>query len=196
MGDPKRQRKKYEAPRYPWSRDRIEAELKLLGEYGLRNKHELQRHRATISKYRTMARELLVKTLEERAETEEQLLGKLNRLGLVQDGARIDDVFGLTVEDILERRLQTLVLRQGLAKTPQQARQLITHRHVHVGGRTVTIPSYTVPRDEEPTIGYAPTSPLAIADHPLRRMVTETEKRIKAPEERSKYRGRPRRRGR
>ena len=41
MGDPKKQKKKYESPKYPWSVDRFEAELKLLGEYGLRNKREL-----------------------------------------------------------------------------------------------------------------------------------------------------------
>ncbi|MFQ6075949.1 MAG: 30S ribosomal protein S4 [Candidatus Bathyarchaeia archaeon] len=194
MGDPKRQRKKYEAPRYPWSRDRIEAELKLLGEYGLRNKHELQRHRATLSKYRTMARELLAKTPDERAEMEEQLLGKLYRLGLIQEGATIDNVFDLSIEDILERRLQTLVLRQGLANTPQQARQLITHRHIHVRGRIVTIPSYTVPRDEESTIVYAPTSPLSSKDHPLQKVIRETKGKAETPERMARDEGGPRRR--
>ncbi|MCJ7770238.1 30S ribosomal protein S4, partial [Candidatus Bathyarchaeota archaeon] len=40
MGDPKRPRRKYETPRYPWSKAMLESELKLVGEYGMRNKKE------------------------------------------------------------------------------------------------------------------------------------------------------------
>ena len=158
MGDPKRQRKKYETPRYPWSAAVLDADLRLLGAYGLRNKRELRRHRYMLSKYRALARVLLGRPAHERVKLEKELLGKLASLNVVLDGASLDDVLDLTVNAVLERRLQTLVFKLGKAKTPQQARQLIAHGHIAVKGRRVTSPSYLVKRTEEATIDYAETS--------------------------------------
>lgn len=174
MGDPKKQKKKYETPRFPWRTEILQEELKLLGQFGLRNKRELWRHETMLSKFRGIARELIGKPPEERREMEEQLLSKLKRLGIISEEAVLDDVLDLTVEDILERRLQTLVFRKGLAKTIYQARQLITHGHIAIGDRKVTIPSYLVTREEEDEIKYAPDSPLADSNHPLRRAIEVT----------------------
>ncbi len=168
MGDPKKQKKKYEGPRFPWRSSVLQAELKLLGEYGLRNKRELWRHRTMLSKFRGIARSLLAVPSDERKKLESQLLGKLKRLGILHETAVLDDVLDLTVEDILERRLQTIVFRKGLAKSIHQARQLITHGHIVVGDRKVFSPSYLVLKDEEDKVGYAPTSPLSNPEHPLR----------------------------
>ena len=74
MGDPKRQRKKFDTPRFPWQIDVLETELKLLGQYGLRNKREIWRHKTLLSKYRGIGRSLLGKTVEERRIKEKQLL--------------------------------------------------------------------------------------------------------------------------
>ena len=76
-------------------------------------------------------------------------MDKLYRLGLLDKDATLDDVLSLTVQDILERRLQTVVWRKGLARTIKQARQFIVHGHVYVNGRRVTVPSYWVKRGEE-----------------------------------------------
>ncbi|HWA52164.1 MAG TPA: 30S ribosomal protein S4 [Patescibacteria group bacterium] len=43
---------------------------------------------------------------------------------------------------LLESRLDNVVYRLGFAKTRPQARQLVSHRHVLVNGKTVNIPSY------------------------------------------------------
>lgn len=45
---------------------------------------------------------------------------------------------------LLERRLDNVVYRLGLATTRAQARQFVNHRHVQVNGRRVDIPSYLV----------------------------------------------------
>lgn len=45
---------------------------------------------------------------------------------------------------LLEHRLDTVVYRLGFAHTRPMARQLVTHQHVLVNGRRVTIPSYSV----------------------------------------------------
>ena len=74
----------------------------------------------------------------------------------------------LEVTDVLERRLQTVAYRKGLANTPEQARQFITHGHVRVDGRRVSIPSYKVEIDEEATVEFDENSPLADELHPER----------------------------
>lgn len=187
MGDPKKQRKKFETPRFRWRKDVLQEELKLQGQYGLRNKHELWRHKTALSKSRGIARSLISKTAEERAKMENETLARLKKLGILQDTAVLDNVLDLTIEDILERRLQTIVFRKGLARTIFQARQLITHGHVTIDGRRVTIPGYIVPKEEEPNIIYSPESAVAEQTHPLRVGLTVVAKQ---PEIRQPIRGR------
>ena len=174
MGDPKKQRKKYETPRFPWRTDTLQMELKLLGQYGLRNKRELWRHKTMLSKFRGIARSLLGMSMNQRRKLEKQLLNRLQRLGILSKKAVLDEVLDLSLEDILERRLQTLVFRKGLARSIYQARQLITHRHIAIKGKRISSPSYLVLSDEEPGITYAPTSPLSTPNHPLRETVSLT----------------------
>ena len=183
MGDPKKQRKKFETPRFPWRIDILETELKLLGQYGLRNKREMWRHKTLLSKYRGIARSLLGMPVEERRKLEKQLLDRLHRLGILPETAALDDVLDLSLEDILERRLQTLVFQKGLAKSIHQARQLITHGHVAIAGRRVSSPSYLVLRDEGAKITYAPTSPLSTPNHPLQESIGVSAKAKSAVEE-------------
>ncbi|MEM2341481.1 MAG: 30S ribosomal protein S4 [Candidatus Bathyarchaeia archaeon] len=168
MGDPKKPKKKYESPRFPWRSDILQNELVLLGQYGLRNKRELWRHKTMLSKFRSIARSILSMPAEERVKLESKLLGKLKRLGILSEHAVLDDVLDMTIEDILERRLQTIVFRKGLAKTIYQSRQLITHGHIAVNGRIIFSPSYLVTKEEEDNVTYAPTSSLNNPEHPLR----------------------------
>ena len=172
MGDPRRQRKKYATPRFPWRTDILQEELKLLGQYGLRNKHELWRHETTLSNFRGIARSLIGRSAEERKKMENELVTRLKKLGVLQETAVLDNVLDLTIEDLLERRLQTIVFRKGMGKTIQQSRQLITHGHISLGNQKVTIPSYVVTTEEERQIAYAPRSPLASSNHPLRRTIS------------------------
>jgi small subunit ribosomal protein S4 len=172
MGDPKKQRKKFDTPRFPWQTDALETELKLLGQYGLRNKREIWRHKTLLSKYRGIGRSLLGMSVEERRRQEKQLLDRLHRLGILPDEAALDDVLDMTLENILERRLQTLVFHKGLARSIQQARQLITHGHIAIKGRRVSTPSYLVLKDEETKITYTPKSPLTNPDHPLKNSIS------------------------
>jgi small subunit ribosomal protein S4 len=167
MGDPKKQRKKFDTPRFPWQIDTLDAELKLLGQYGLRNKREIWRHKTLLSKYRGIGRSLLGMSAGERKIQEKQLLDRLNRLGILPEESELDDVLDLRLEDILERRLQTLVFQRGLSQSIQQARQLIAHGHIAIEGRKVSAPSYLVLKDEEEKITYAPKSPLTDPEHPI-----------------------------
>jgi len=193
MGDPKKQRKKFETPRFRWRKDILEEELKLLGQYGLRNKHELWRHKTMLSKTRGIARSLIGKTPEERVKMENELLTRLKKRGILAETAVLDNVLDLSIEDLLERRLQTIVFRKGLARTIFQARQLIIHGHVTIGNRRVTVPSYTVAKAEEEQVMYSPQSALVNGTHPLRQALSIV---AKEPEIRPPSRGRRGRGGR
>lgn len=175
MGDPKRNRKKYATPRDPWEEDVLAEELRLIGSYGLRNKRELWKHQTELTKYRNIARSLLSMPEEERMKLESELIQKLYKLGLLEKEATVEDALDLKVEDLLERRLQTVVAKTGLSKTIHQARQFISHGHIFVDGRRITSPSYLVHREQESTTSYSPDSSFTSNDHPFRK--TSTQKR-------------------
>ena len=176
MGDPKFPRKKYETPSHPWEKVRIEREAELVQKYGLKNKREIWRAETFLRRIRQQARNLLAAGGQEQSEKEKKLLlNRLFRLGLLPENATLDDVLSLTTENILSRRLQTLVYLKGLASTMKQARQFIVHKHIAVNGRIVNVPSYMVRRDEEDAISYAPSSPLQDEDHPMRPKAEKVE---------------------
>ena len=138
-----------ERPRSPWRADQLAQELYLLGTFGLRNKRELWKAQTQLSSVRKQARTLLAATAEVRARDETKLLDSLRRRGLIGEGATLDDILSLTVEDELGRRLQTMVFKKGMSLSPLHARQLIVHGHVSVNGRVTTIPGYGVGAKEE-----------------------------------------------
>lgn len=189
MGDPKRQRRKFDTPRFPWRKDILDEELKLLGTYGLRNKHELWRHETQLSKFRGIARSLIGKPAEERMKMENELLTRLKKLGVLQETAVLDDVLDLSIEDVLERRLQTLVFRKSLTKTVHQARQLITHGHIALDNKVVTVPGYTVSREEEKSLNYGSDSQFTNDAHPTRVAMTVAAKPRQIVQQRDRRRG-------
>jgi len=132
---PKKTSKTYTTPRRPFEKARLDQELKLIGEYGLRNKREVWRVKYSLAKIRSAARELL--TLEEkdgrRLFEGNALLRRLVRIGVLDETKmKLDYVLGLKIEDFLERRLQTQVFKLGLAKSIHHARVLIRQRHIRV----------------------------------------------------------------
>lgn len=152
MGDPKKQRKKFSKPGHPWQKERIEAEKKILEQYGLRRKYEVWKMDSMLKKYLHRAKTIIgERTLQSEIE-KKQLLSRLYLLGLLKKDSKIEDILNLTLKDIFERRLQTLVYRKQIAKTILQAREFITHEHIAVGSKKITAPSYLVSIDEEQTI--------------------------------------------
>ncbi|EPS34246.1 hypothetical protein PDE_09210 [Penicillium oxalicum 114-2] len=154
--------KTYRTPRRAYGAARLDAELKLIGEYGLKNKREVWRVQYTLSKIRRAARVLL--TLDEKDPKRlfegNALIRRLVRQGVLdQSRMRLDYVLSLRPEDFLERRLQTVIFRLGLARSIHHARVLIRQRHVRVGKQLVNVPSFMVQLDSQKHIDFTLNSP-------------------------------------
>lgn len=175
MGDPKKARKKYEPPRQPWNKIRIEEEKQLLREYGLKNKQELLRMIAVYKNFSNQAKKFVGLQTPQSQKEEKQLMKKLQRLGILGADAELDQVLGLTVRDILERRLQTQVYKKGFARSVKQARQFITHQHVTIDGQKITAPGYLVSQKEEGVLNFSVSSSLNNVEHPERQIVSESK---------------------
>ncbi|MEN4016942.1 MAG: 30S ribosomal protein S4 [Methanobacterium sp.] len=160
MGHPRKSRKKYDTPPHPWNADRIKEENRLLQKYGLKNKKEVWKAETMVKIYRRDARHLLGMVTEQTIKERKQLIGHLIKLGILGEDAKLEDVLDLTVEDVLRRRLQTMVHNKGLATTAKGSRQFVIHGHIALDGKKIDSPSYLVKRGEEDLIGFYQSSSL------------------------------------
>lgn len=151
MGDPRKQRRKYDRPQHLWKAERILEEHELCKKYGLKNMKEVWKAKSKIKRIREQARKLLGLSDEKTDKEVKALIAKLARLGIIE-ATSVEDVLGLKVENLLDRRLQTMVHRKNLCSTINQARQFVVHKHVLVGDHIVGVPGYIVPKDEEELI--------------------------------------------
>ncbi|MBD3312636.1 30S ribosomal protein S4 [archaeon] len=145
-------RQKFSKPMKPWEKQRIIDEKQLIKEYAYRNKSEIWKMKTKVDEFRNFAKKLVSIDNDQQLKERDEFLKGLYRRGLVEKDASIDDVLALTVRDISERRLQTMVFRKGLVNTPKQARQFIIHGHVFISDQKVTVPSKIVSREEEKDI--------------------------------------------
>jgi len=183
MGDPKKQRKKYQTPSHPWQGARIEEERVILMEYGLKNKKELWKMSSMLRDFADRAKHLVAAKGKQADTEKKQLIAKLQMVGLVKESASLDDVMALELRNLLDRRLQTKVYMKNLARTIKQARQFITHGHIKVGDNAITTPSYIVTVDDEPLIKFSEVSSLSDLEHPERAILPKKEKKKEEPKD-------------
>ena len=168
-------RRVWKKPKRPLNYDLIMDELKTLGTFGLKTKRELWKTQTELSRIRFQARSLLALRQEIRDRKEPILMQSLSKIGLVDENSTLDDVLNLQVNDLLERRLQTIAQKKLYFKTPYQVRQAIVHGHVMIGDNVVTIPSYIVKTEEETKIHLTPESR-------FNEMLSEPESDLGSPE--------------
>ena len=186
MGNIKKQRKKFSKPSHPWQKERILAEQEILKEYGLRRKYEIWKMNSVLKNFTSQAKHLITTKTEQSYKERSQLLKKLSSLGLIEANAKIDDVLALKLKNIMDRRLQTLVYKKNMARSLKQARQFIIHRHIVLGDKKITSPSYMVPLNEESTIQFAQVSSFSDPSHPERAIAEKNKGKSKKIEEKHK----------
>ena len=142
----KRKKKLFSRPRKAFESSRIAEENVLVKKYGLKNKKEIWKTLAKLDYFRKRAMALA------RADSGEQevFLNKLKEIGI--NVSSISDVLGLKVENLLDRRISSILFDKKLASTTKQARQMIVHKRVQVGDCIVNAPSYFMPVALENTI--------------------------------------------
>ncbi len=188
MGHIKKQRRKYKTPSHPWNRERIASERIIVDEYGLMNKKEILRLESVLRNIKHQAKDLITRS-DKQAELEwERLKARLLRMGLITGEFKLERILDLSIKDVLERRLQTQVVRKGLARSMTQARQFITHRHILVGAHKVSVPGHLVTIEEEHMIAFSPNSPFIDEAHPerMRKEVVPEVKEEEKPKKDSK----------
>ena len=177
MGQPRKSRKKYNTPPHPWNAERIKNENKFNPYitndiiYDFKNKFKpldssynsssSSSSDTLVRRYSREARYLLGFSADQMQEEKLELLGHLARTGVLPEGAALEEILDLNVEDILRRRLQTIVYNKGLARTPKEARMFVVHGHIALNGKKINSPSYVVLKGQEDDIGFYRSSPVA-----------------------------------
>jgi len=147
IGQIKKQKKTYSRPKRPYDKARFAKEKVLSKSFGLRKKMHIWKAEEMLRNFRRRAKEILAKPDEK---TQAELFSKLNNMGIKID--KIDDILEIKPENILSRRLQSVICSKGIAKTPGEARQLIAHGHILIDGRRAKYPGLIVTKDIEPLI--------------------------------------------
>jgi small subunit ribosomal protein S4 len=165
MGDPKKPKKKYRKPLMIWNEERIAKDKILMDEFGLKNKREIWKAESKLKSIHDQVKKLIADTSNQGKKESEQLINKLTSQNLISGSSKPEDVLSLTEEDLLNRRLQTLVFKKGLSRTIKQARQFITHNHISINGQVVNTPSYIVKISEESKVTFNPSSAISNEAH-------------------------------
>ena len=166
MGDPRRLKKKWSKPQHPWQEQRMLVETELVRQYGLKRKNEIWKMNSLLKRYFEQAKTLIGSEKTTTEAENEQFVKKLASLGVLKQTSKVDDALNLSLKDLMERRLQTLVVRKNLARNMLQARQFIVHEHIIVGDRKITVPSYMVGIEEESLVRFSPDSQYKDPAHP------------------------------
>jgi len=147
----KRKHKTYSRPKRPFDKTRIQEEAGIKKEFGLKNKREIWKADAKIKSIREKAKKLISADENDKI----AFYNRLRKIGFKVNS--ISDVLSLDKKDYLKRRLQTILVNKGIARTPKSSRQLITHKKVLIAGNSINSPSYIVPIDLENKISIKPS---------------------------------------
>jgi small subunit ribosomal protein S4 len=134
-------------------RQRLTDDNALLEQYGLKNMKELWKVQTEVSRIRGNARRYLAGGTNSDEESK-KLISRLSKLGIVRPETTIDNILDIKENIFLDRRLQSIVMKKGLARSAKQARQLITHGFISVNGKKVDRPGFLVSSEAESTVSY------------------------------------------
>ena len=131
-----------------------------------------------VSRIRRNVRELLsVGSVAE--DVKERMIGRLTKLGITNPNTTLDNLLDLKENDLLNRRLQTVVFKKGMARSIRQARQITVHGFISINGRKVNRPGYLVDTETEKRIAYY--KPIDVAPPKAAGQASDAEKEQEDP---------------
>ena len=183
MGSIKRLTNKYETPGHPWRKERIDTERQLRKQFGLKNSRELWKLESKLKSFKDQIKSFATMAPKQADLEKQQLIKRLEKYGIMPEDANLETVLGYKPDVLLNRRLQTIILKKAYCRTMRQARQFITHRHVLVKDKCVTAPGYLVTLAEEGHISFKLNSALVDDQHPERMSVEDARIKREAEKE-------------
>ncbi|MFW5704307.1 MAG: 30S ribosomal protein S4 [Nanoarchaeota archaeon] len=184
MGLPIKHRKKFVSHKKRWDKQTIVDEGVLVSDYALKNKKEIRRVELLLSKFKKIAKSFNKSAETKNSPQAKAFIDSLKAKGYLNpEATSLDEVLDITIRNLLERRLSNILYKHKLARTPAQARQFIVHRHVFVGDKMFTSPSYPVSLAQEPMVSFRGTSSLADENHPERKLQEENIEDLRQKEQ-------------
>ena len=113
MGSIKKIRKKYSKPAHPWRSVRIEEENQICKDYGIPKKTEIWKTIAKLESYKNQTKKLSSLKTPQATMEMSNLVSKLKSYNLIQNNTS-DEILGITLKNLLDRRLQTIVFMKNL----------------------------------------------------------------------------------
>jgi small subunit ribosomal protein S4 len=164
---PIRKHKKYNKPRKLYDVAIIKEEQGLIKRYGLKTRREVWKADFAISKIRSIAKTLITADEKEKQDFVERQAKKGFKV------ENIADVLGLNKEDLLKRRLQSVLVTKKLSPTYKHSRQLIAHKHVTINGKIIDSPAHLTTIEEEMNVGLNIVVP-------VKKIISDEEKELLA----------------
>lgn len=88
----------------------------------------------------------------------EELLEKLERMGLIDVASSLAKAEAITASAYARRRLPVVLVRMRMSQTVKDATELVKHGHIRVGPEVITDPAYLVTRPMEDFVTWVDTS--------------------------------------
>lgn len=155
----RRYKKVTNKPKNPFEKKRFESELKTINKYGLKSKVELWKYQLLIAKLKKISGKVLRNEID--YDSSAVVSKKYNLLWfcfkfnlLLESESGLEYVLRVSLEQMLERRIQFLIVRLGMATTCHEARIKLLHKRVMFKTQSIDKPSFLVRKSNEDKIKF------------------------------------------
>eukprot|EP01087_Luapelamoeba_hula_P000582 TRINITY_DN1043_c0_g1_i1.p1 TRINITY_DN1043_c0_g1~~TRINITY_DN1043_c0_g1_i1.p1 ORF type:complete len:185 (-),score=47.97 TRINITY_DN1043_c0_g1_i1:43-597(-) len=145
---------------YDWKREKNTQQLKVMRRYRIQKREDYIEYTRLVGKIHKLTAALtrLDPTDEFRMTTTEQLLAKLNGMGIINSQKSLAKAAKVSSSAFCRRRLPVVMVRLKMAPTIKRATSFIEQAHVRVGPHIITDPAFLVTRTMEDFVTWVDSS--------------------------------------
>nr|BAS01849.1 ribosomal protein S9 [Amorphochlora amoebiformis] len=148
----RRHSKLWNKPKNPFEKKRMEKEIILIVQFGLKNKRELWKIQLFLSKIRNTARKIIGIDIKHHSVSNlcYNIIWFCYKYNLIiESNNSIESILSISIKDLLTRRFQSLVYKFALSRTIHEARLIINHKYIEINGQISNKPGLLVKKDNE-----------------------------------------------